>query len=98
MVPQNYMGAVPYCFRLPVYKQAAYPPAPLTEQKMTHAAGAGAAEHDESASPQRALMMGQAPGTHRNHAHKHGSTTINVSNGTTGGMIVEGKYDAAIDK
>src|SRR5205823_3643275 len=97
MFPQNYIGAFPYCYRLPVYKQSTYPPAAPAEQMMTHTAGAGSAEHDEALSPQRALMMGQAPGTHWYHAHKHGSTTINVSNGMTGVMIIEGKsYDEAI--
>ena len=38
-------------------------------------------------------MMGQAPGTHWYHAHKHGSTAINVMNGMTGAFIIEGKYD-----
>ncbi|HKS21236.1 MAG TPA: multicopper oxidase domain-containing protein [Thermoanaerobaculia bacterium] len=98
MFPQNYIGAFPYCFRLPVYKQAVFPPAAPAEQKMTHTAGAGAAEHDESASPLRPLMMGQSPGTHWYHAHKHGSTTLNVSNGMTGVMIIEGKYDEEINK
>ena len=42
--------------------------------------------------------MGQAPGTHWYHAHKHGSTTINVSNGMTGAFIIEGQYDADLDK
>jgi FtsP/CotA-like multicopper oxidase with cupredoxin domain len=37
--------------------------------------------------------MGQAPGTHWYHAHKHGSTAINVGNGMTGAFIIEGKYD-----
>jgi FtsP/CotA-like multicopper oxidase with cupredoxin domain len=37
--------------------------------------------------------MGQAPGTHWYHAHKHGSTAINVMNGMTGAMIIEGQYD-----
>ena len=37
--------------------------------------------------------MGQAPGTHWYHAHKHGSTAINVMNGMTGAFIIEGKYD-----
>lgn len=37
--------------------------------------------------------MGQAPGTHWYHAHKHGSTDINVSNGMTGALIIEGDYD-----
>ena len=38
-------------------------------------------------------VMGQAPGTHWYHAHKHGSTAINVANGMTGAFIIEGKYD-----
>ena len=38
-------------------------------------------------------MMGQAPGTHWYHAHKHGSTAINVMNGMTGAFIIEGQYD-----
>ena len=38
-------------------------------------------------------IMGQAPGTHWYHAHKHGSTAINVANGMTGAFIIEGKYD-----
>ena len=39
------------------------------------------------------LQMGQAPGTHWYHAHKHGSTTIDVLNGMTGAFIIEGRYD-----
>ena len=38
-------------------------------------------------------IMGQSPGTHWYHAHKHGSTYINVLNGMTGAFIIEGKYD-----
>ena len=37
------------------------------------------------------------PGTHWYHAHKHGSTTINVMNGMTGAFIIEGGYDAALN-
>jgi FtsP/CotA-like multicopper oxidase with cupredoxin domain len=37
--------------------------------------------------------MGQAPGTHWYHAHKHGSTALNVANGMTGVFIIEGAYD-----
>lgn len=40
-----------------------------------------------------APVMGQSPGTHWYHAHKHGSTAINVMNGMTGVFIIEGKYD-----
>ena len=39
------------------------------------------------------LRMGQAPGTHWYHAHKHGSTAIDVMNGMTGAFIIEGQYD-----
>jgi FtsP/CotA-like multicopper oxidase with cupredoxin domain len=69
--PQYYIGAVPYCFPLPLYTAAGWPPPP------------------GSNSPN----MGQAPGTHWYHAHKHGSTAINVGNGMTGALIIEGKYD-----
>ena len=96
--PQNYIGAFPYCYRLPDFKSPAFPPAPMTEETMTHTAGAGSTEHDEARAPQRKLMMGQAPGTHWYHAHKHGSTTLNVSNGMTGVMIIEGTYDDEIRK
>jgi len=44
--------------------------------------------------PVGALQMGQSPGTHWYHAHKHGSTAINVANGMTGVFIIEGPtYD-----
>src|SRR5262249_7347493 len=38
-------------------------------------------------------VMGQLSGTHWYHAHKHGSTALNVANGMTGAFIIEGKYD-----
>lgn len=37
--------------------------------------------------------MGQAPGTHWYHAHKHGSTALNLANGLAGALIIEGDYD-----
>jgi FtsP/CotA-like multicopper oxidase with cupredoxin domain len=37
--------------------------------------------------------MGQAPGTHWYHAHKHGSTSINLADGMAGAFIIEGDYD-----
>ncbi len=43
--------------------------------------------------PPGTLQMGQSPGTHWYHAHKHGSTAIDVSNGMVGAFIIEGKYD-----
>ena len=66
--PQYYIGAYPYCFVLPEYKEPTWPPPP------------------GSKSP----IMGQSPGTHWYHAHKHGSTAINVANGMTGVFIIEG--------
>jgi FtsP/CotA-like multicopper oxidase with cupredoxin domain len=72
--PQYYIGAFPYCFRIPEYTSASWPPPPPPPGG-------------------RALIMGQAPGTHWYHAHKHGSTAIDVANGMTGVFIIEGKYD-----
>ena len=40
--------------------------------------------------------MGQAPGTHWYHAHKHGSTSLHIFNGLAGALIVEGDYDDKI--
>jgi FtsP/CotA-like multicopper oxidase with cupredoxin domain len=37
--------------------------------------------------------MGQSPGTHWYHAHKHGSTALNLGNGLAGAFIIEGEYD-----
>jgi len=42
------------------------------------------------------VKMGQAPGTHWYHAHKHGSTALNVANGMVGAFIIEGPYDDAL--
>jgi len=42
------------------------------------------------------VKMAQAPGTHWYHAHKHGSTALNVGNGMTGALIIEGPYDDAL--
>jgi FtsP/CotA-like multicopper oxidase with cupredoxin domain len=47
---------------------------------------------------QTKVKMGQAPGTHWYHAHKHGSTALNVANGMTGAFIIEGKYDDDLNK
>jgi FtsP/CotA-like multicopper oxidase with cupredoxin domain len=35
------------------------------------------------------LFMGQSPGTHWYHSHKHGSTTLNLFNGLSGAFIIE---------
>lgn len=41
----------------------------------------------------KADSMGQAPGTHWYHGHKHGSTALNLANGMAGALIIEGPYD-----
>jgi FtsP/CotA-like multicopper oxidase with cupredoxin domain len=87
--PQNYIGAFPYCYRLPVFKSDAAPVATAASH------GAGSMEHDDALTG-RPVIMGQAPGTHWYHAHKHGSTTLNVANGMTGVMVIEGDYDKQI--
>ena len=43
-------------------------------------------------------LMGQAPGTHWYHAHKHGSTALNVATGMTGAFVIEGQYDDDLHK
>jgi FtsP/CotA-like multicopper oxidase with cupredoxin domain len=42
--------------------------------------------------------MGQAPGTHWYHSHKHGSTALNLANGMAGALIIEGDYDDKLEK
>jgi FtsP/CotA-like multicopper oxidase with cupredoxin domain len=87
--PQYYIGAYPYCYRIPDYVQSTFPPpAPAAGH---HTGG------PLSGAPPRALQMGQSPGTHWYHAHKHGSTAINVANGMTGAIIIEGGYDDALN-
>jgi FtsP/CotA-like multicopper oxidase with cupredoxin domain len=97
--PQYFAGAYPYCFKLPNYTDNTFPPAPKPMMTGAHTHGVGSAESDveEGEDPQRPLEMGQAPGTHWYHAHKHGSTTINVLNGMTGVFIIEGQYDDDIN-
>lgn len=54
----------------------------------------------EPAAPKEApkYLMGQSPGTDWYHAHKHGSTALNVANGMTGALIIEGQYDDDLHK
>ena len=48
--------------------------------------------------PGNSYKMGQAPGTHWYHAHKHGSTATNLYNGMAGAFIIEGQYDDDLEK
>src|SRR5205807_6508208 len=80
-----------FCFRLPQYFAQTPPPAqaarPVRHVMAAHPATGMVPDE------RRSLQMGQAPGLHWYHAHKHGSTAINVSNGMTGAFIIEGQYD-----
>jgi FtsP/CotA-like multicopper oxidase with cupredoxin domain len=106
--PQYYIGAFPYCYRLPEYTAKTWTPPGQSPMQMTmgtqmggagtaqlRSAGAVAADQGE-VNP--SLIMGQSPGTHWYHAHKHGSTAINVANGMTGAFIIEGPYDDDLNK
>jgi FtsP/CotA-like multicopper oxidase with cupredoxin domain len=97
--PQYYASAYPYCFKLPVYTQTGWPPTSTANMAAAHTHGMGQTEMpvEEAEDPTRPLIMGQAPGTHWYHAHKHGSTTVNVMNGMTGVFIIEGQYDDDIN-
>ncbi|HEV7767464.1 MAG TPA: multicopper oxidase domain-containing protein, partial [Thermoanaerobaculia bacterium] len=95
--PQYYVASYPYCFKLPAYQSTTSTPTTTAAATTPHSHGAGSAEVDEAEAPTRPLLMGQAPGTHWYHAHKHGSTTINVMNGMTGVFVIEGKYDDDIN-
>ena len=88
--PQYYIGSFPFCYRLPQYTESIWPPTKPSMQM----GGMGSAEMPGDGDlGGRPLIMGQSPGTHWYHAHKHGSTAINVANGMTGAFIIEGKYD-----
>ena len=81
--PQYYVGAFPYCFRLPEY----------TQQPTSTAMAGMRMGTTEQGNLGTSAIMGQAPVTHWYHAHKHGSTAIDVANGMTGAFIIEGQYD-----
>ena len=97
--PQYYIGSYPYCFRLPQFPGVEPPPqatiggAGSMEVQALHGAETSAVIEQGGA-----LKMGQSPGTHWYHAHKHGSTTIDVSNGFIGAFIIEGQYDDEINE
>lgn len=85
--PQYYVGNYPYCFRLPKYSGSTWPPPK-----------AAAHTHDASTTPLLPTVnMGQSPGTHWFHAHKHGSTTVNVRNGMTGIFVIEDNSPTGYD-
>jgi FtsP/CotA-like multicopper oxidase with cupredoxin domain len=43
------------------------------------------------------FKMGQAPGTHWYHAHKHGSVALQLLNGMAGAMVIEGEFDDQLE-
>ncbi|HEV8042582.1 MAG TPA: multicopper oxidase domain-containing protein [Bryobacteraceae bacterium] len=48
--------------------------------------------------PSKPMHMGQAPGTHWYHAHKHGSVAMQLLNGMAGAFIIEGEFDEQLDQ
>jgi FtsP/CotA-like multicopper oxidase with cupredoxin domain len=47
--------------------------------------------------PAQPMHMGQAPGTHWYHAHKHGSVALQLLNGMSGALVIEGEFDDQLD-
>ncbi len=45
----------------------------------------------------QSTSMGQSPGTHWYHSHKHGSTALNLANGMAGALIIEGDKEGDYD-
>jgi FtsP/CotA-like multicopper oxidase with cupredoxin domain/plastocyanin len=94
--PQYYIGSFPYCFKLPKYPDVTAAPGSTKgagSTEMQAHEGMDAAAVVQQGGP---LRMGQSPGTHWYHAHKHGSTAIDVANGFVGAFIIEGPYDDEI--
>lgn len=80
--PQYWCGCFPYCIRPPKY----VPPPPLSRTACP--------PYPE---PKPKFVMGQAPGTHWYHAHKHGSTSIQSLNGMAGALILtDDEYDGKL--
>lgn len=80
--PQYWTGCFPYCIRPPKYVPPIIPP-PSTCPPQPE--------------PKPKFVMGQAPGTHWYHAHKHGSTSIQSLNGMAGALILTGdEYDGKL--
>ncbi|MBW8875087.1 MAG: multicopper oxidase domain-containing protein [Acidobacteria bacterium] len=104
--PQYYLGSYPYCFKLPEYPGTPAPAAGHAAMPAMQMDGEGSAELDGAAAsvqlnedqPTHDLQMGQSPGTHWYHAHKHGSTAIDVENGMSGAFIIEGQYDDELNE
>ena len=88
--PPYYVGSYPYCFKIPKYEEEPHHPAPTPS-------GSAVLPLEKA---HRGLKMGQAPGTHWYHSHKHGSTAINMFNGLSGAFIIEDNsltgYDGAL--
>ncbi|HUP63145.1 MAG TPA: multicopper oxidase domain-containing protein [Thermoanaerobaculia bacterium] len=54
-------------------------------------------EYKKKPADRSQLQMGQSPGTHWYHMHKHGSTTLNVANSLIGAFVIEGDYDDQLE-
>jgi FtsP/CotA-like multicopper oxidase with cupredoxin domain len=51
----------------------------------------------QNADPSKPFHMGQAPGTHWYHAHKHGSVALQLMNGMAGAFVIEGEFDDQLE-
>tara|TARA_Y100000385_G_scaffold282025_1_gene335781 strand:+ start:1092 stop:3488 length:2397 start_codon:yes stop_codon:yes gene_type:complete len=58
----------------------------------------GSVEYGHSEFDVDPLRYTQAPGTHWYHAHKHGSTALQVLNGLVGTFEVRGEFDAQLEE
>jgi len=94
--PQYYIGSFPYCFKLPKYPDITAAAGPMKGAGSTEMQAQMGMTAPAVVQQGGLLVMGQSPGTHWYHAHKHGSTTIDVSNGFVGAFIIEGQYDDEI--
>src|SRR5205085_5774659 len=54
-------------------------------------------EPSNSTDHSQPFKMGQAPGTHWYHAHKHGSVALQLLNGMAGALIIEGEFDDQLE-
>src|SRR5689334_20491690 len=74
--PQYYISAYPTCFKLPKFPGDTAAPMASGKEGSNGMQAHQGMESTAVLEQGGSLKMGQAPGTHWYHAHKHGSTTI----------------------
>jgi FtsP/CotA-like multicopper oxidase with cupredoxin domain len=75
------------------------PPTPPNDYKFTNRFTIPLPPPASNSAPdsKEAFKMGQAPGTHWYHAHKHGSVALQLLNGMSGALIIEGEFDDQLE-